>query len=330
MAVFFVLLAFVTGLQPFIQPAYIYILSGLFIFFVTYLIVRVLFMRFVKKKINPVNKTIHTSIISQTKPAEKKGKKDLQKATRKHNGGRANNQSEEIKKLKEMEKYRKDFLGNVSHELKTPIFNVQGYVLTLLEGGIEDPKINRLYLERTERSINRLISIVEDLDSISRLESGEFKLQKESFNIVKLVADIFETLDMLADQYNIRLLFNASYSKSIKVRADKKKITEVLTNLLVNSIKYGKSGGKTHVGFEDTGDYVLVEVSDDGIGIEEKDLPRIFDRFYRADKSRSRDSGGTGLGLSIVKHIIQVHNQTINVTSNPGKGSTFVFSLDKP
>jgi two-component system phosphate regulon sensor histidine kinase PhoR len=238
-------------------------------------------------------------------------------------------QSEEIRKLRELEAYRKDFLGNVSHELKTPIFNIQGYLLTLMDGGMEDPGVNQLYLQRAEKSINRLINVVEDLDAIARLESGEFKLNLESFNLLKVVEEVIDDHEMAASARKIKLGFDASYSKAIKVKADKKRIVEVLNNLINNSIKYGREGGKTTIGFIDSGEKIMVDISDDGIGIEEKDLPRVFERFFRVDKSRSRESGGTGLGLSIVKHTIQAHKQTITVRSRVDEGSTFIFSLDK-
>ena len=305
------------------------LIVGGFLFLVTFFAVRYFFRRFVEKKINPIFKTIHDITLSQKELRRKIDSEDIATDLDREVKVWARNQTEEIKKLKQMEKYRKDFLGNVSHEMKTPIFNVQGYVLTLLDGGMDDPQINKLYLERTERSINRLISIVDDLESISRLESGEFKLHIEKFNIIKLVEDIFEAQDMNQKKYGIKLGFDSNYSKPIWVNADKRRITEVLGNLIGNSIKYGKKNGKTTVSFVDTGDSILVDVSDNGIGIAEEDLPRIFERFYRVDKSRSRDSGGTGLGLSIVKHIIQAHNQTINVRSKLGKGTSFIFSLEK-
>ena len=236
---------------------------------------------------------------------------------------------QQIVQLRQMEQYRKDFVGNVSHELKTPIFNIQGYILTLLDGGLEDPAINRLYLERSEKSINRMISIVEDLESISRLESGQLRLEMEDFNIVSLVAEVFEMQDRLAKEAHIELSLFPGSPKAIKVRADKKRITEVLNNLVINSIKYGRKNGKTIVSFFDTGDHVLVEVADTGIGIEPAYQARIFERFFRCDKARSRDQGGTGLGLSIVKHIMEAHQETITVRSEPGKGSVFTFSLQK-
>lgn len=308
---------------------YLQAVIGLVIFVAVYFVVNAVFRNYIEKKINPIFRTIHNISLS---------KRDLR---RKINSGEipadldneveawSKNQKAEIKKLKQMEKYRKDFLGNVSHEMKTPIFNIQGYVLTLLDGGLEDKRINKLYLQRTEKSINRLISIVEDLEQISRLESGEFKLKFEKFDIVKLVEDIFETDEMLAKMFNIKLEFDSNYSRSIKVKGDKARIAEAVGNLIGNSIKYGKNNGKTKVKFTEEDKHIMVEISDNGIGINPEDLPRIFERFFRVDKSRSRDSGGTGLGLSIVKHVIQAHKQTIDVISNPGKGTVFLFSLDK-
>lgn len=235
----------------------------------------------------------------------------------------------EIDRLRDLEKYRKDFIGNVSHELKTPIFNIQGYVLTLLDGGLEDPKINRLYLERTEKSIDRMISIVEDLESITKLESGEVKLKMESFDLTKLVEEVFELEMREASERRISLNLSVKANKPVMVKADKKRIFEVFSNLIGNGIKYGKKGGNIDVVLYDMNDVLLIEVSDDGIGIEKKDLLRIFERFYRVDKSRSRMQGGTGLGLSIVKHIIEAHKQTIHVKSQIDKGTTFTFMLEK-
>jgi two-component system phosphate regulon sensor histidine kinase PhoR len=237
--------------------------------------------------------------------------------------------SSEIEKLKELEKYRRDFLGNVSHELKTPIFNIQGYILTLLDGGINDANINMLYLKRTEKSINRIITIVEDLEAISRLESGELQLTMQEFNILRVTEEVFEMHQLLAHEKNIILRTNAQNQKSIAVFGDKKQIIIALSNLVVNAIKYGKKEGYVKVGFYDMDDKWLIEVSDNGIGVEAKHLPRIFERFYRVDKSRAREEGGTGLGLSIVKHIIDAHKQTLTVKSVPGEGTSFTFTLDK-
>jgi len=241
----------------------------------------------------------------------------------------AQHQLQEIERLKELERYRKDFVGNVSHELKTPIFNIQGYILTLLEGGLEDPNINKLYLNRAEKSIDRMISIVEDLESINKLETGELKPRFEVFDIVKIVEYVFELEQPLSNERNISLLSTQKPDKPLMVKADKKRIIEVLTNLIVNGIKYGKKSGFVKVSFYDFDDKIMIEVSDNGIGIGKKDLLRIFERFYRVDKSRSREQGGTGLGLSIVKHIIEAHYQTINVQSEINEGTTFTFTLEK-
>jgi len=241
----------------------------------------------------------------------------------------ARTQLKEIERLKELEKYRKDFVGNVSHELKTPIFNIQGYVLTLLEGGLDDPKINKLYLKRTEKSIDRMISIVEDLESITKLESGELKLNMTRFDIVKTAEEVIEMEQWQANENKISLQIANKPERPVFVIADKKRIIEVLTNLIVNGIKYGKKKGNVNITFHDLEENIIVEVTDDGIGIDKKDLPRVFERFFRVDKSRSREQGGTGLGLSIVKHIIEAHNQSINVRSRVDQGTTFNFTLEK-
>lgn len=236
---------------------------------------------------------------------------------------------EEIEQLKKLETYRKEFLGNVSHELKTPIFNIQGYISTLLDGGLDDPKINRSFLSKAEKSVERMITIVDDLQSISQLERGVLELNEESFDIVALVKDVQESLELRAKERNISFeLFN-DITHPIFVTADKFRIRQVLVNLIVNSVRYGKEGGITQVRVNDIGDKVLVEVTDNGIGIASEHLPRIFERFYRADKSRSRELGGTGLGLAIIKHIIEAHNQKISVLSTEGAGSVFTFTLNK-
>ncbi len=228
---------------------------------------------------------------------------------------------------KSLKDYRKEFMGNVYHELKTPIFNMQGYILTLLDGGLEDKSINRVYLERAEKNINRMISIVEDLESISGLESGALNLKKENFDIIKLIDDVIEATEMRASKHNIRIKKNKVKKNISMVSGDRKRIYQVLNNLIINSISYGNKGGVTSISVLPDGDRVLLKIKDNGIGISSADLPRIFERFYRVDKSRSRDSGGTGLGLAIVKHIIEAHGETVKVKSVPGKGSVFSFTL---
>ncbi|MBU0489452.1 MAG: sensor histidine kinase [Bacteroidetes bacterium] len=240
-----------------------------------------------------------------------------------------NSKSAEIEHLKKLEKYRRDFVGNVSHELKTPIFNVQGYVLTLLDGGLEDETINRKYLLRTEKSIERLINIVTDLETIYKLESDKLVLKQERFDIVPVIRDALETLDSKAKKRGNTLKMNISPEKTVIVYADPGRISQVILNLVANSIAYGNENGVTQIGFFDLDDNILIEVTDNGIGISETEIPRIFERFYRTDSSRSRKSGGTGIGLAIVKHILEAHNQTINVRSELGEGSTFSFMLPK-
>ncbi|MDZ7742316.1 MAG: ATP-binding protein [Bacteroidota bacterium] len=239
-------------------------------------------------------------------------------------------QQQEIQQLKELAKYRREFLGNISHELKTPIFNIQGYVLTLLDGGLEDPSINKKYLLKTEKSINRMIAIVEDLEEISHLESGELQLNNTRFDLLQMSNEVIEFLEIKAKKKKNTVYFAENYEKPIRVEADKKRIRQVLINLVDNAIKYGKDeGGKTKISFFDMDENILVEVTDDGIGIPAIYLPRLFERFYRTDKGRSREQGGTGLGLAIVKHIIEAHKQTINVRSTVGVRTTFAFTLKK-
>jgi two-component system phosphate regulon sensor histidine kinase PhoR len=242
----------------------------------------------------------------------------------------ANSKQQQIKNLNLREGYRREFLGNISHELKTPLFTVQGYLLTLADGAIKDKKISKKYLERANKGVERLIAIVKDLDLISKLESADLNLNKEPFDMVELVQNVFELLEMKAKKRNITFIFNKKYRLPIMVIADEERIEQVLINLLVNSIKYGKIGGTTTVSIEALNkSKILVKVLDNGEGIEAKSLPRIFERFYRVDQSRSREQGGSGLGLAIVKHIIEAHDEAIFVDSEFKKGSTFSFTLEK-
>ena len=243
----------------------------------------------------------------------------------------AEDNDKEIERLKQSETFRKQYLGNVAHELKTPIFNIQGYISTLLDGGLEDELINRKYLERAEKSIDRLINIVNDLDTISKLENDMNRIKVEAFDIVALAKEITEQLEMRSAQRHIKLSVKGADSlpSQFEVMADKHFIGQVLVNLIANSIHYGKEGGSTRVKFRDMGDKVLVEVEDTGVGISKEDLPRIFERFYRVDKGRSREQGGTGLGLAIVKHIVEGHGERVTVRSELGVGTTFAFTLKK-
>jgi two-component system phosphate regulon sensor histidine kinase PhoR len=236
----------------------------------------------------------------------------------------------EIETLKIREEYRKEYLGNVSHELKTPLFTVQGYILTLLDGAMNDEKLRKKYLTRAGKGVERLIYIVKDLDMITKLETGDLSLTTETFDIVELVQNVFELLEMKASKKKITLSFDMEYKQPIMVVADKERIQQVITNLVVNSIKYGREKGTTEVSIENLiKNKVIVRVTDNGEGIEKEHLPRLFERFYRVDKSGSRKEGGSGLGLSIVKHIIEAHNEKIYVESEVDVGSEFSFTLEK-
>lgn len=236
----------------------------------------------------------------------------------------------EIESLKVREQYRKEFLGNVSHELKTPLFTVQGYILTLLDGAMEDKNLREKYLERASKGVERLGYIVKDLDMITKLEVGDLSLNVEAFDIIELVENVFDMLEMKAAKKRITLTFDAKYSNPILVHADKERIQQVLANLIVNSIKYGREKGTTEISIENLiKGKVIVRVTDNGEGIAKKDLSRIFERFFRVDKSGSRKEGGSGLGLSIVKHIIEAHDEKIYLESEIGVGSEFSFTLNK-
>jgi two-component system phosphate regulon sensor histidine kinase PhoR len=242
----------------------------------------------------------------------------------------AENKQQQIKNLTLRESYRREFLGNISHELKTPLFTVQGYLLTLEDGAIDDKKISHKYLKRANKGVERLIAIVKDLDLISKLESANFDLNKQQFNIIEVIQSVFDLLEMKAKKRNISLLFDKYYEFPVMVVGDIERIEQVLTNLVVNSIKYGKIGGSTIISIENLKkEKILVKVSDNGEGIKEEHHKRLFERFYRVDQSRSREQGGSGLGLSIVKHIIEAHDEEIFVKSAFKKGSEFSFTLEK-
>jgi len=233
----------------------------------------------------------------------------------------------ELLQIENLDSYRKEYLGNVSHELKTPVFNIQGYVDTLLNGGLDDPNINLDYLKRAEKSIDRLINIIDDLETITQLETGDLHLDIDSFDIAALCKEIYKAMELAAAKRNIKLELSKKYDKPILVKADKFRIRQVLVNLITNSIKYGKDNGTTEIALSYLNNDVIIEVSDNGQGIESKHLPRIFERFYRVDKGRSREQGGTGLGLAIVKHIIDIHKKSIIAESEQGVGTKFTFSL---
>jgi len=235
----------------------------------------------------------------------------------------------EAQTQRDTEHYRKDYLGNVSHELKTPLYNIQGYLDTLIDTQLKDPEISIPFLERAAQNVDRLTNIVHDLEVISQLETGKLIVQKEKFELKKLSQEVLEDLEFIAFKDKISLSLKVGFNSNTTVLADRERIRQVLTNLTTNSIKYGKANGKTEIILFEMDNDILVEITDDGIGIESEHLPRLFERFYRVDKSRSRSSGGTGLGLAIVKHILEGHEKSIHVRSIPNMGSTFTFTLDK-
>jgi two-component system phosphate regulon sensor histidine kinase PhoR len=238
----------------------------------------------------------------------------------------------EINILKDQENYRREFLGNISHELKTPLFTIQGYILTLVDGGaLKDKKVREKYLRRAAKGVDRIISIVKDLDLITQFESGIKTVDRSEFNIFDLVDNVFDLLEFESEKNNISLKLENKNNSLIYVNADQERILQVLTNLIVNSIKYGSDNGYTKVIVEDFNkEKVIVRIIDNGEGIEKEHIPRLFERFYRIDKNRSRKKGGSGLGLSIVKHIIEAHNEQIFVKSEIGAGTEFSFTLSKP
>ena len=242
----------------------------------------------------------------------------------------AKQKASEIDQLKAQEKFRKEFLSNISHEFKTPLFAIQGYVETLQDGMLEDnPEMAINFLNKAARNLDRLSYLIHDLDEIAKLESGAVLLEKEKFDIQILIKEIIDDLEYKASEQNITLNFQTKNNNPVFVKADRKKIQQVLINLIDNSIKYGKRNGKTIIKTHPLIDQILIEITDNGLGIEEKNLPRVFERFFRTDKSRSRDIGGSGLGLAIVKHIIEAHQQNVHVRSTEGIGTTFSFTLEK-
>jgi two-component system, OmpR family, phosphate regulon sensor histidine kinase PhoR len=238
-------------------------------------------------------------------------------------------QRREIETLKQNELFRKEFLQNLSHEFKTPVFALQGYIETLLDGAMEDPETSKRFLTKASKNIDRLAHLIQDLDEISRLERGELKLNKENFIIQELVREVFESLYITAQKNNIIFSIKKGCEQPLTVFADKEKIRQVILNLVENSVKYGKYGGSiTSSMYNTDGKNILIEISDDGIGIEDQHLPRIFERFYRTAEGRSRDVTGSGLGLAICKHIIEAHGHSIHVRSTADVGTTVGFTLD--
>ncbi|AUC78407.1 two-component sensor histidine kinase [Nonlabens sp. MB-3u-79] len=242
----------------------------------------------------------------------------------------ARNKKIEIETLQIRENYRKEFLGNISHELKTPLFTVQGYIDTLIDGAHKDKAIRKKYLERAQKGVERLTYIVKDMDMITRLEVGDMSLDKENFDVITLVKQVFDQFEMKAAKKNISLVFDMKYDQPVMVYADQERILQVISNLIVNSIKYGKQNGTTEVAVEDLiNNKAILRVTDNGEGIKPEFIPRLFERFFRVDRTGSRKEGGSGLGLAIVKHIVEAHGERIYVDSELGIGSEFSFTLEK-
>jgi len=296
-------------------------------YFFSFLIIQLRIEHFIYKRVKSVYDNV--SLLESSSLQEEQVTTDMATLTREVERF-AEGKKLEIETLKIRENYRKEFMGNVSHELRTPLFTVQGYILTLIDGAIKDKNVRDKYLNRASKGLDRLIYIVKDLDMITKLEAGELHLRKEEFNIVEIIQNVFELLEMKAQKKNISLTFDTDYIQPIRVFGDKDKIQQVVSNLVVNSIKYGKKGGTTEVSIEDlVKNKAIVRITDNGEGIQQKNIPRLFERFYRVDKSGSRKEGGSGLGLSIVKHILEAHHEKIYVESDFGVGSEFSFTLEK-
>lgn len=306
----------------------VYIITFFATLFVCFFTVRFLIERYLLRKIKLIYKIINSSkteVKEDIKLDETMSFEMVESDVAKW----AASTQDQIKTLKSLETYRKNYVGNISHELKTPIFSIQGFLHTLLDGAMYDENINRKYLERAAVNVDRLQTIIEDLEIINRLEEGITQLDQEVFNVQELCNEAIKELELKAQQEEIRVIVKKSDLEKFDVIADRNSMYQVFINLLSNSIKYGKKDGLTKVGFYDMDDRILVEVSDNGIGIEEQHLKHLFDRFYRVDSSRSREMGGSGLGLAIVKHIMEAHKQTINVRSKVNVGSTFGFTIAK-
>ncbi|UTW64648.1 sensor histidine kinase [bacterium SCSIO 12741] len=297
---------------------------------VTYWVYYFLMEKFIDQKIKLIYRTIHHEKIGRPLSSMKIDMgRDVFREVNRDVEHWAEDSRKEIETLKDQAQYRREFIGNLSHELKTPLTIIQGNILTLLEGAVEDKAFREKFLLKAAENVERLEALTNDLDHITKLESGKDILNLERFDLVNLVYKVADNLEDKAKEHGIDIKIDTKKNTELWVYADKEKIYQVVTNLIVNSIKYGKKKGETSISFEDLGDNVMIEISDDGIGIGAKHIPRLFERFYRVDKSRARHAGGSGLGLAIVKHIIDGHNQSITVRSTEGKGSTFSFTLKK-
>lgn len=307
-------------------PFYLYIIQSMTLFLISLVVFRYTLMKFVQSKLKVIYKTIGKPLKFQ-KEINNNLSSNIMRWAEQDVGEWAINKNKQIRELRQLESYRKEFVGNVSHELRTPIFNAQGYIESLIDG-VEDPKIKQQFLEKALANVERLDAIVSDLLEISQFEAGRIHLEKRKFDIIELTQTVFYQNQHLASEYDAELVIDTEY-KSILVWGDSKRITQVLENLISNAIKYGKRGGQVKVEFYDLDEQIIVEVSDNGPGIDQENLRRLFERFFRTDKSRSRSVGGTGLGLSIVKNIVEAHDQNISVRSEVGVGTTFSFTLEK-
>ncbi len=326
----FLLLLVFSMVNGFQLPVWMYVVKFIIIFIIATAVNYYYLERYIYRKIKLIYKTIREEkLSSQDKVTTIDMNRNIMEDVEREVSEWADNQRREIDKYKAWAEYRRQFLGDISHELKTPIFNIQGYLHTLLDGGLQDEEINYPYLQKAANNVERLNTIVEDLESIARLESEELILEMRTFDIKKLTEEVFDDYEIKAASKNIRLEFKEGAAQNYKVRADRESVRQVLANLVSNSVKYGNFNGRTKVGFYDMDKYILIEVADNGIGMGKEHLKHIFDRFYRVDKHRSRDQGGSGLGLAIVKHIVEAHQQTIHVRSTPNIGSTFGFTLEK-
>lgn len=307
-----------------------YFYTASFVFVLNYVVFKHYLSVYVQRKIKLIYKTIR---VEKLQPVEKKKQinsfRNVLEEVETEVAAWVEEQKQEMEKQKIWAEYRRNFMGDVSHELKTPIFNIQGYIETLLDGAVDEPQINRHFLQKASKNVDRLQTIINDLETISRLESGDSMLELRIFDIKKLVEEVFEELEIKAAARDVSLIFKEGAQQGFKVKADREKVHQVLINLVHNAIKYGKNNGYIKLSFYDMERQILIEVADNGTGISKEHLPHLFDRFYRVEKSRSRNAGGTGLGLAIVKHIIEAHQQTIHVRSSVEMGSTFGFTLEK-
>jgi len=321
-----ILLVFTVYFQ--INLSYLFVLY----FFITFLIISMLVIQnrvqqFIYKKVQKIYDDV--ALLDRADVDKKAITSDMDILSKKVNEF-AEGKRLEIEMLQIRESYRREFLGNISHELKTPIFTIQGYILTLLEGAAKNKELRTKYLKRANKGVERLIYIIKDLDMISKLESGDLNLTFETLDIVNLINISFELLEIKALKHQVNLRFDKNYDTPILVKGDVERLEQVLLNLIINSIKYGKQNGTTVVSIKNySANQIVINIKDDGEGIKQEHLPRLFERFYRIDRSRSREQGGSGLGLAIVKHIIESHKQQVFVKSELGKGSTFSFTLEK-